>query len=155
MVQINVLEKPIERIKKTCAMVGIAEKFDRALPDLETFLEGEVARGETRETRLTFDGLVYLRRLLGGRPNHADAERENRLRFATRRAPGIEAPFSQQTRAGRRSSVACAVASSGFGYLPRHGLKCSWLCLGRICRQLQHNGFLARHKFSQQDNRAI
>ena len=65
MVQINVLEKPIERIKKTCAMVGIAEKFDRALPDLETFLEGEVARGETRETRLTFDGLVYLRRLLG------------------------------------------------------------------------------------------
>jgi hypothetical protein len=58
MVQIDVLEKPIERIKKTCAMVGIAEKFDRALPDLETFLEAEVARGETRETRLTFDGLI-------------------------------------------------------------------------------------------------
>jgi hypothetical protein len=64
MVQIDVLEKPIERIKETCAMMGIAEKFDRALPDLETFLEAEVARGETRETRLTFDGLLYLKHLL-------------------------------------------------------------------------------------------
>jgi hypothetical protein len=64
MVQIDVLEKPIERIKETCAMMGIAEKFDRALPDLETFLEAEVARGETRETRLTFDGLRYLKQLL-------------------------------------------------------------------------------------------
>jgi len=33
-------------------MMGTAEKFDRALPELETFLEGEVAKGETRETRL-------------------------------------------------------------------------------------------------------
>ena len=64
MVQIDVLEKPIERIKETCAMMGIAEKFDRALPDLETFLEAEVARGETRETRLTFDGLLYLKQRL-------------------------------------------------------------------------------------------
>jgi hypothetical protein len=64
MVQIDVLEKPIERIKETCAMMGIAEKFDRSLPDLETFLESEVARGETRETRLTFDGLLYLKRLM-------------------------------------------------------------------------------------------
>ncbi len=61
MVQIDVLEKSIERIKETCAMMGIAEKFDRALPDVETFLEAEVARGETRETRLTFDGLRYLK----------------------------------------------------------------------------------------------
>jgi hypothetical protein len=64
MVQIDVLEKPIGRIKETCAMMGIAEKFDRALPDLETFLEAEVARGETRETQLTFDGLLYLKQLL-------------------------------------------------------------------------------------------
>ena len=64
MVQIDVLEKPIERIKKTCAMMGIAEKFDDALPDLETFLEAEVAKGETRETRLTYDGLLYLKELL-------------------------------------------------------------------------------------------
>jgi hypothetical protein len=64
MAQIDVLDKPIERIKETCAMMGIAEKFDRALPDLETFLEAEVARGETRETRLTFDGLRYLKQVL-------------------------------------------------------------------------------------------
>jgi hypothetical protein len=64
MVQIDVLEKPIERIKQTCAMMGIAERFDRALPDLETFLEGEVANGETRESRLTMDGLLYLKQLL-------------------------------------------------------------------------------------------
>jgi hypothetical protein len=63
MVQIDVLEKPIERIKQTCAMMGVAKKFDRALPELETFLEGEVAKGETRESRLTYDGLCYLREL--------------------------------------------------------------------------------------------
>jgi hypothetical protein len=45
-------------------MMGIAEKFDRALPELETFLEGEVAKGETSETRLTFDGLCYLKEVL-------------------------------------------------------------------------------------------
>lgn len=61
MVEINVLEKPIERIKETCEMMGIAEKFDRALPDLETYLEGEVAKGETSETRLTYNGLCYLK----------------------------------------------------------------------------------------------
>jgi hypothetical protein len=64
MVQIDVLERPIERIKETCAMTGIAERFDRALPDFETFLEAEVARGETSETRLTYDGLLYLKQLL-------------------------------------------------------------------------------------------
>src|SRR4051794_36976608 len=64
MVQIDVLEKPIERIKETCEMAGLAAAFDRALPELETFLEAEVAKGETRETRLTYDGLCYLRRVL-------------------------------------------------------------------------------------------
>jgi hypothetical protein len=64
MVQINVLEKPIERIKETCELMGIADKFDRALADLETFLEAEVAQGEVSETKLTYDGLCYLRRLL-------------------------------------------------------------------------------------------
>ena len=57
---IDILEKPIERIKETCEMVGAAEKFKRALPELETYLEAEVASGETRETRLTFDGLKFL-----------------------------------------------------------------------------------------------
>ena len=42
-------------------MVGVAEKFERALPELETYLEAEVAAGETRETRLTFDGLKFLK----------------------------------------------------------------------------------------------
>ena len=60
MVQINVLEKPIERIKKTCAMVGIAEKFDRALPDLETFLEGEVAREKPAKPGLPLTGWFIL-----------------------------------------------------------------------------------------------
>ncbi|WP_050420898.1 hypothetical protein [Bradyrhizobium tropiciagri] len=64
MVQISVLEKPIERIKETCELMGIADKFDRALPELETFLEEEVAQGEVSESKLTFDGLCYLRRLL-------------------------------------------------------------------------------------------
>ncbi|MHC2334576.1 hypothetical protein [Bradyrhizobium sp. USDA 4454] len=64
MVLINVLEKPIERIKETCELMGIADQFDRALPDLETFLEAEVAQGEVSESKLTFDGLCYLRQLL-------------------------------------------------------------------------------------------
>jgi hypothetical protein len=63
MVQIDVLEEPIERIKETCALMGIAEWFERALPELETFLEEEVAKGETRETRLTYDGLCYLKQV--------------------------------------------------------------------------------------------
>ncbi|MGL3208398.1 hypothetical protein [Bradyrhizobium sp. BR 1433] len=49
MVEINVLEKPIERIKQTCELMGIADRFDRALPELETFLEAEIAQGEVRE----------------------------------------------------------------------------------------------------------
>lgn len=64
MVEINVLEKPIERIKQTCELMGIADRFDRALPELETFLEAEIAQGEVRESKLTFDGLCYLRQLL-------------------------------------------------------------------------------------------
>ena len=60
-VTINILEKPIERIRETCEMMGAAEKFEKALPELETYLEAEVAAGETRETRLTFDGLCFLK----------------------------------------------------------------------------------------------
>ncbi|HKU06522.1 MAG TPA: hypothetical protein VJR30_10660 [Bradyrhizobium sp.] len=64
MTKIDVLDRPIARIQETCDLMGIAEQFDRALPELETFLEGEVAGGETRETRLTYDGLCYLRQIL-------------------------------------------------------------------------------------------
>jgi hypothetical protein len=61
MVMIDVLEKPIERIKERCEMIGAAEKFERALPELESYLEREVASGETSETRLTYDGLCFLK----------------------------------------------------------------------------------------------
>jgi hypothetical protein len=60
---INVLEKPISRIKETCEMMGIAQKFDSALPELETYLESQVADGETSETRLTYNGLCFLKQV--------------------------------------------------------------------------------------------
>jgi hypothetical protein len=60
---INVLEKPISRIRETCEMMGIGPKFDRALPELETYLESQVADGEGSETRLTYNGLCYLKQL--------------------------------------------------------------------------------------------
>ena len=41
--------------------MGITDKFDEALPELETYLEGEVADGVTSETRLTYDGLLFLK----------------------------------------------------------------------------------------------
>jgi hypothetical protein len=58
---IDILDKPIARIKKTCDMMAVAEKFNLALPELETYLEGEVANGVTSETRLTYDGLCFLK----------------------------------------------------------------------------------------------
>ncbi|HEY3794572.1 MAG TPA: hypothetical protein VGM09_22340 [Bradyrhizobium sp.] len=60
---INVLEKPISRIKETCEMMGVAQKFDSALPELETYLESQVADGETSETRLTYNGLCFLKQV--------------------------------------------------------------------------------------------
>jgi hypothetical protein len=60
-VTISVLEKPIERIRETCEMMGAADKFEHALGELETYLEEEVASGQTSETRLTYDGLCFLR----------------------------------------------------------------------------------------------
>jgi hypothetical protein len=58
---VNFLRKPIKRIRETCEMMGAADKFERALPELETYLEGEIAAGETSETRLTFEGLCFLK----------------------------------------------------------------------------------------------
>ena len=57
----QVLEKPTERSRETCELMGIAEKYDLARPQLETFMVSEVANGETGETKLNFDGLLYLR----------------------------------------------------------------------------------------------
>jgi hypothetical protein len=59
--QINLFEKPIERIKETCNLMGIADDFERKLPELETHLEGLVAEGETDENRLTVSGLSFLK----------------------------------------------------------------------------------------------
>ena len=44
-------------------MMGVVGKFDRALPELETYLEEQVADGETSETRLTYNGLCFLRQV--------------------------------------------------------------------------------------------
>jgi hypothetical protein len=57
--QINLFEKPIERIKGTCNLMGIADDFECKL--LETLLEGLVADGETDENRLTVSGLSFLK----------------------------------------------------------------------------------------------
>jgi hypothetical protein len=58
---INVFDKPIERIKLTCDLMGIADDFERKLSALETHLEGLVADGETNEERLTVRGLSFLK----------------------------------------------------------------------------------------------
>ena len=62
---IIILEKPITRIRETCEMIGAGDRFERVLPELETYLEGEVACGETSETRLTYHGLVFLKACFG------------------------------------------------------------------------------------------
>jgi len=60
-IEINILDKPIERIRKTCQLMGLSADFDRKLPDLETHLEGLVAQGETDEERLTVSGLAFVK----------------------------------------------------------------------------------------------
>ncbi len=59
--EINLFEKPIERIKIACDLMGIADDFERKLPELETHLEGQVADGETDQDRLTVSGLSFLK----------------------------------------------------------------------------------------------
>jgi hypothetical protein len=58
-VKIDVFEKPIVRIKKTCELMGF--DLEAKLPELETYLEGLVAEGETDEGRLTVSGLTFLK----------------------------------------------------------------------------------------------
>ena len=60
--EINIFEKPIERIRKTCELMGLAADFDRRLPELETHLEELVADGETSEDRLAVSGLTFIKR---------------------------------------------------------------------------------------------
>jgi len=61
--QINIFEKPIERIRKTCELMGLADDFERKLPALETHLEGLVADGETNEERLAVSGLTFVKQV--------------------------------------------------------------------------------------------
>ena len=59
---IDIFEKPIERIKKTCELMGLSDDFERKLPELETHLEALVADGETSEERLAVSGLTFVKR---------------------------------------------------------------------------------------------
>lgn len=60
--EINIFEKPIERIKRTCELMGLAADFERKLPELETHLEELVAEGEVSEERLAVSGMTFLKR---------------------------------------------------------------------------------------------
>ena len=60
-IEINIFDKPIERIRKTCELMGRGADFDRKLPELETHLEALVAEGETSEERLAVSGLTFLK----------------------------------------------------------------------------------------------
>jgi hypothetical protein len=59
--QIDVFEKPIERIKRACDRMGLSADFERKLSELETHLEGLVADGEIDEERLAVSGLTFLK----------------------------------------------------------------------------------------------
>ena len=61
--KINIFGKPIERIKKTCELMGLGDDFERKLPELETHLEALVADGETSEERLAVSGLTFVKRV--------------------------------------------------------------------------------------------
>ena len=60
--ELNILDKPIDRIRKTCELMGLGADFERRLPELETHLEALVAEGETSEERLAVSGLTFLKR---------------------------------------------------------------------------------------------
>ena len=61
--QIDIFEKPIKRIRKSCELMGLAEDFERKLPELETHLERLVADGETSEERLAVSGLTFVKQV--------------------------------------------------------------------------------------------
>jgi hypothetical protein len=57
----DLFEKPIQRIKTTCDLMGISDEFERKLPELATFLEALVAKGETDEEHLAVNGMKFLK----------------------------------------------------------------------------------------------
>jgi len=58
---LNIFDKPIDRIRKACELMGLGADFERRLPELETHLEALVAEGETSEERLAVSGLAFLK----------------------------------------------------------------------------------------------
>jgi len=58
--EIDIFDKPVERIRKACQLMGLGADFDRKLSELETHLEELVAKGETSEERLTVSGLNFV-----------------------------------------------------------------------------------------------
>lgn len=58
-VQLQIFEKPMDRIRETCDLMGL--DLEAKLPELETYLEGLVADGEIDEDRLTVSGLTFLK----------------------------------------------------------------------------------------------
>jgi hypothetical protein len=60
------IESAVERIERVYALMGSIEDFNRVLPDLENYLESQIAAGETSEHRLAVDGLTYLRKKMTG-----------------------------------------------------------------------------------------
>jgi hypothetical protein len=59
-VEIPLLDKVVQRIEEVYGLMKSSREFERVLPDLENFLEAEIANGKTDQERLTVDGLRYL-----------------------------------------------------------------------------------------------
>jgi len=60
-IPLDLFEKPIQRIKTTCDLMGLSDEFERKLPELETYLEALVAKGETDEEHLAVNGMKFLK----------------------------------------------------------------------------------------------
>jgi len=60
-IPLNLFEKPIQRIKTTCDLIGTSDEFERKLSELETYLEALVADGETNEEQLAINGMKFLK----------------------------------------------------------------------------------------------
>jgi hypothetical protein len=59
--EIDILEKPIERIRQTWNLMGMNSDFELKLTVLEHHLQALVAVGETDEGRLAVSGLIFLK----------------------------------------------------------------------------------------------
>ena len=67
-IPLDLFEKPIQRIKTTRDLMGVSDEFERKLPELETYLEALVAKGETDEEQLAVNGLKFLKQARSRQP---------------------------------------------------------------------------------------